>query len=144
MTRKKCDNRAPTIRLNIHSPETGWRKHKDVTTKLTASSDFELIVGTYLELVKLLGYRQTPFVAGFLLDIINRLPDEIRKVIAVGVMQGWGTKVELVEEEGKEVLQVSNVPTYPPLAGNEERENGIVVPHGGRGPSGLVLPGEDK
>ena len=35
-----------------------------------------------------------PFVVGFLLDTMNRLPPPVRKVLAVGIMQGWGMDVE--------------------------------------------------
>jgi len=144
----KCVNQLPSARVRVHSPSLGWRPHRDRTFTAKGETDLDLFAGIIIETLQALGYGalqdadgNQPFVVGFLLDTMNRLPPPVRKVLAVGIMQGWGMVVE--PDEDNKGITVRNVPRYTPLVGDETTESGLIIPKEGSGPGGLVLPGQD-
>jgi hypothetical protein len=76
-----------------------------------------------------MGITHPALVIGFLLDLCNSLPLELRQFLIAGV--GLGLGCEVTEDEDGSV-SIKQVPRYEPLI--EEKE----------GPSGLVLPPQDK
>lgn len=146
---KKCAQQQPNARVRLHSPNNGWRRHLDHTFNIRGDTDFDLFAGVIIETLKGLGYsgpNATPLLIGFFADVVNRLPVDVRKTIAVAILEGWGTEVE-PDADDKGII-VRNVQRYEPVVkadtppGFEKAAEGLVVPKEGKGPSGLVLANE--
>lgn len=127
MSKKQCQKKRPNAKVTYHSPHNGWRDHVDGTLLVSDDTDYAVIVKVFRELCAKLGYTEPPFVIGFILDMVNPLPEEIRKYIAAGIIAGLGLQVK---QQGNEVI-VEHVPRYKP-----------VVPQKAAAP--IILPSEQE
>jgi len=131
-----CAARQPTIRCRVHTPEVRpIHPHLDSTFEVKAASDWEAWAKTSHKLIEALGCAHNPLIIGFILDLIGLLPVPAKRLIAAGIIAGFGCQV--TEEEDGSVF-VEQVPRYPPCFEPKEHPSGLVIPDSGEG---LVLPG---
>lgn len=134
MANKNCENQQPYARVRIHTPECPpIHKHLDVAFTVKGESDYQVWSEVCQQLMASMGIVHAPLVIGFLLDFINTLPIDLRRILASGIILGLGCKV--TEEKDGSVM-VKQVKRYEPLGPAEEKSGGLVVPNKG----GLVLP----
>jgi len=116
----------PRITAQVFSPRNVV--HKTIHGKVVAegNTDWSAWGALIKKTLRLMGYGKTPFVVGFFLDAINQWPDDIRLLIAHGILNGLGLEVK---EEGEELV-VSNVPRYSVLDPNAPRktDSGLWTP----------------
>jgi len=132
---KNCDKQQPTVRVRVHTPECPpIHKHIDVAFVVKKETDYEAWSEVCQQLMAAMGIIHAPLVIGFLLDFINSLPTELRRILANGVILGLGCKV--TEEKDGSVM-VKQVQRYEPLGpADEGRHAKLVVPTAPK----LVLP----
>lgn len=134
MASKNCENQQPTVRIRVHSPECApIHRHIDTAFTVKGETDYQVWAVTCQKLMAAMGIVHAPLVIGFLLDFINTLPTDLRKILASGVILGLGC--EVIEEKDGSVM-VKQVRRYEPLGPAEGGTGGLVVP----GKGGLVLP----
>jgi hypothetical protein len=104
---------------------------------VTAATDSELAARIYTDVLKNMGYTHTPIIIGMLTELVNSLPLELRRVMIIGIAQGWGLKIEPTTDDSGKVtgLNVSNPPTYEPVPLQQPDAEQ-------RTKSGLILPGQ--
>lgn len=131
----KHPDEGPNAHVRIHAPDCGWKAHIDKSFSVTAATESELAARIYSQTVKHLGYTQAPIIIGLVTELVNSLPDEIRKVVAIGIMNGWGLKLDpTFDDDGKPTgLTVSNPQVFSSLVPGQEG-----APKQTRG--GLILP----
>lgn len=143
MSMKKCENKNPTFRLKVHSPANYIHPHVDKVITVKGENDWETwarLIGSSLEA---LGYNSDRFIVGFLLDLINTLPEDFRLAIGKGIVEGRGLNIEIKQEEGGPVLEATLPQKYEPLVGERKTESGLIIPK--QSPqSQLVLPKDVK
>ena len=125
---KKCEKQKPSFRIKIHSPANYINNHVDKVVNVKGDTDWEAwarMVGASLEA---LGYNNDRFIVGFLLDLINTLPEDFRLAIGRGIVEGRGLNIEIKNEEGGQVLEASLPQKYEPLAGPKETKSGLIIP----------------
>ena len=128
---KKCVNKKPSIRLTVHSPANPVHPHVDTVTHATGDTDWEAWSHAMHQCLIALGYTDDRLILGFYLDLINRLPGELRMAMLKGIAEGYGLQVTSeVDEETKEpTVTAGLVPRSTSLTGDVEKT-----------PSGLALP----
>jgi len=125
-------------------------------------TDFELWANVIGEMLSRMGYNQPSLAVGMLLDMVNRWPDELRGLLATGIVRGLGLQMftqeatvcdkckaqaldprEFKHEEGcegkeetRELLQAVLDPTYNPLPMPEKGAPQDLK----KTPGGLYLP----
>ena len=139
MISPKCEKKNPSFRLKIHSPANYIHPHVDKVVNIKGETDWEAwahLIGSSLEA---LGYNNDRFIVGFLLDLINTLPEDFRFAIGRGIVEGRGLNIEIKNEEGGQVLEATLPQKYEPLAGTKKTKSGLVIPNKAE-KSELVLP----
>lgn len=139
---KKCTNQQANARVRLHSPDLGWRRHVDRTLEVRGPTDYDMWAVLCIDVLRSMGYVQTPLVVGFLLEMLNRLPDETRELIAAGVIGGWGMVIEETDEE--HAIAVRNVQRYEPIMGERRTESGLILPDKAPTRPKLIIPGQGK
>lgn len=106
---------------------------------VSGDNDFELWVKLALDILGRLAPRRDLW-AGYLLDFLNRGPEDLRRFLATGLVTGWGLQViEHPSEKDEKVMECTFPVLYDPLVdpGEVERKKaGIWVP-------GDPLPGQE-
>lgn len=136
----KCEKKQPTFRINLHVPATNWHPHKDKTLEVKAETEFEAWAKAVREMLMVLTQGNGRLMVGYLADMLNNLPVEVRTALVAAMAQGFGLAIKPVEgEEG--AIEVGLVQRYPPLIEPKETPSGIALPGGQKpGDAGLVLP----
>lgn len=132
-----------TITLK-NMPRTPFAMERPSTMSWTTlgRTDYELWTKVVMETLDHLGITRDDVRLGFFLDFLNSLGPDIRRMLAVGLIDGLGMNVteSKVEDDGvagEEVtMQVSLDRKYPSLR-PEERQSGLWTP-GDKPPPGMV------
>ncbi len=132
---KNCANQQPTAYVRVHTPETlPIHPHRDATFTVKKETDYEVWSEVCQKLMASMGIVHAPLVIGFLLDFLNTLPIELRRILASGIVLGLGCKVT---EEKDGAVRVEQRQRYEPLMlPSEGRHARLVVPTRPK----LVLP----
>ncbi len=140
---KKCEHQQTTFRLKIHTPATVLHHHIDKVIQIKEKTDWEAWAHLISESLQAMGYTNDRFIIGFLLDLINSLPVELRLAIGQGIVEGRGLEIKSVQDEEGIAIEASLPQRYEPLAGERKTESGLILPN--QPPqSKLVLPKEKK
>lgn len=135
----KCINQQPTFRIKMHVPATSWHPHRDEVIEVKKPTEWEAWAFTIREMLQVLTGGSAPLILGYLLDLINKLPPDMRTACITGIAQGLGLEIKPAEEEN--TIAVNLVQRYDPLVGDKKTEGGLVLPREGQA-NQLVLPGQ--
>lgn len=134
-----------TITLK-NMPRTPFAMERPPTMSWTTlgRTDYELWTKVVMETLDHLGITRADVRLGFFLDFLNSLGLEVRKMLAVGLIDGLGMNVieEKVEDDGvagEEVtMQVSMDKKYSSLRPEEQRKSDVLWTPGDEPPPGMV------
>lgn len=135
----RCEKQQPTFRVKFHVPATTWHPHTDRVIEVKKPTEWEAWAHTIRETLAVLTGGSPPLILGYMLDLINQLPADMRTGLITGIAQGLGLDIRPGEEPN--TIVVTLVPRYDPLVGDKKTESGLVLPQEGQG-AGLVLPGQ--
>lgn len=76
---------------------------------------------------------------GYLLDIINSFPSDLRLALITGLARGYGLEIRAVPD-APETIEIDLVQRYEPLA--KPKRTSLVVPKHGQ--TGLILPNDPR
>lgn len=133
-----------TITLK-NMPRTPFAMERPPTMSWTTlgRTDWELWTKVVMETLDHLGITRTDVRMGFFLDFLNSLGEDVRRMLAIGLIDGLGMNVterKSTDDElaGVEVcMQVSLDKKYPGLRQDEESPSGLWKP-GDKLPAGMV------
>lgn len=122
-------------------PRTPFAMERPPTMSWTTlgRTDYELWTKVVMETLDHLGITRADVRLGFFLDFLNSLGTEVRKMLAMGLIDGLGmTVTETKDEAGEEVtMRVSMDKKYSSLRPEEQRKSGLWRP-GDELPPGMV------
>ena len=137
---KKCENRLPTFRINMHVPATSWHAHYDRNLQVKQPTEFEAWAHAMRAILMELTQGNLRLMIGYWGDAMNVLPPDARTTLLQVIAGGYGLQIKLVDDD-PETIEVSLVQRYDPLIGEKKTESGLILP-GKPGASKLVLPNE--
>ena len=129
-----------TITLR-NMPRTPFAMERPPTMSWTTlgRTDYELWTKVVMEMLDHLGITRADVRLGFFLDFLNSLGQDVRRMLAVGLVDGLGMNVieEKVEDSEEVTMQVSMDKKYSSLRAEGQKSDKLWTP-GDSPPSGMV------
>ena len=126
------------LSYKLHLPkDPPWRdENRNIHRRWPAQKPDDLWQTALVDISEMLGFKgDDNLVAGLLLNVINKLPDDLRAAIAGGIVNGLGLNIS--KGRGTKRLNAKVVPLFKPLVAKEP-ESGLVIPATPK----IYVPGE--
>jgi hypothetical protein len=127
----------------MHIPATSWHPHTDRTLEVKKTTEWEAWAHLMRATLTALTHGNGRLMVGYWGDALNTLPPEVRTAMVSVLAQGLGLEIRPAKDV-PDTIEITLVPRYPPLVGEQKTESGLVLPKGAGGKSELVLPNDPR
>ena len=130
----------PVFAASFHLPKTSWHEHRDWAGSVEDDTEFQAFAAMTMNLLMELTGGNNRLVVGFLGDMLNVLPKNLRLAMMHVIGNGLGLNIQAATDD-LNTIDVSLVPRYevlaPPL---NDPSKQLVTPGGGAAGAVQVSP----
>lgn len=127
----------PVFASSFHLPKNSWHEHRDWGGSVEEATEFQAFAAMTMNTLMELSGGSNRLVIGYLGDMLNTLPKNLRLAMVHVIMNGLGLDIKSATDE-LNTIEVNLVQRYEVLTPPDQRPVQLVTPGGGVGNAELI------
>ncbi len=117
----------PVFSASFHLPKNSWHEHRDWGGSVEEATEYQAFAAMVMNTLMELSAGSNRLVVGYLGDMLNVLPRNLRLAMVHVLYNGLGLDIKAATDE-LNTIDVNLVPRYEPLTPPEQKPSPLMTP----------------